>query len=59
MKPLSATPRTSLGRYPERSTPDRAALYGILDAGLIPSGRRSAPRSPTRPSPRAFPSPRT
>jgi nitroimidazol reductase NimA-like FMN-containing flavoprotein (pyridoxamine 5'-phosphate oxidase superfamily) len=35
MKPLSATPRTSLGRYPERSTPDRAALYDILDAGLI------------------------
>jgi nitroimidazol reductase NimA-like FMN-containing flavoprotein (pyridoxamine 5'-phosphate oxidase superfamily) len=35
MKPLSATSRTSLGRYPERSTPDRAALYGILDAGLI------------------------
>src|SRR3954447_16786738 len=35
MKPLSATSRTSLGRYPERSTPDRAALYDILDAGLI------------------------
>ncbi|QKG21689.1 pyridoxamine 5'-phosphate oxidase family protein [Actinomadura verrucosospora] len=35
MKPLSATPRTSLGRYPERSTADRAALYEILDAGLI------------------------
>jgi nitroimidazol reductase NimA-like FMN-containing flavoprotein (pyridoxamine 5'-phosphate oxidase superfamily) len=35
MKPLSATPRTSLGRYPERSTSDRAALYDILDAGLI------------------------
>ncbi|HEU5032298.1 MAG TPA: pyridoxamine 5'-phosphate oxidase family protein [Spirillospora sp.] len=35
MKPLSATPRTGLGRYPERSTPDRAALYDILDAGLI------------------------
>ncbi|MBD2899077.1 hypothetical protein amrb99_80590 [Actinomadura sp. RB99] len=35
MKPLSATPRTSLGRYPERSTPDRAVLYEILDAGLI------------------------
>ncbi|WP_433246599.1 pyridoxamine 5'-phosphate oxidase family protein [Actinomadura nitritigenes] len=35
MKPLSATPRTSLGRYPERSTSDRAVLYEILDAGLI------------------------
>jgi nitroimidazol reductase NimA-like FMN-containing flavoprotein (pyridoxamine 5'-phosphate oxidase superfamily) len=35
MKPLSATPRTSLGRYPERSTPDRTALHHILDAGLI------------------------
>ncbi|MFB4299266.1 pyridoxamine 5'-phosphate oxidase family protein [Actinomadura sp. NTSP31] len=35
MEPLSATPRTSLGRYPERSTADRAVLYEILDAGLI------------------------
>ncbi|MGI5326760.1 pyridoxamine 5'-phosphate oxidase family protein [Actinomadura nitritigenes] len=35
MKPLSATPRTGLGRYPERSTSDRAVLYEILDAGLI------------------------
>ncbi|MDL4817738.1 pyridoxamine 5'-phosphate oxidase family protein [Actinomadura opuntiae] len=35
MKPLSATPRTSLGRSPERGRTDRAVLYEILDAGLI------------------------
>lgn len=35
MERLSATPRTRLGRFPERSDPDRPALYAILDAGMI------------------------
>ncbi|OLT34260.1 flavin-nucleotide-binding protein [Actinomadura sp. CNU-125] len=35
MNPLSATPRTRLGRLPERSSADRTVLYEILDAGLI------------------------
>ncbi|GAA2123682.1 pyridoxamine 5'-phosphate oxidase family protein [Actinomadura napierensis] len=35
MEPLSATPRTSLGRTPERAGTDRSVLYEILDAGLI------------------------
>ena len=35
MNRLSATPRTSLGRHPERSSADRAVLYEILDAALI------------------------
>lgn len=35
MNPLSATPRTRLGRYPERSSTDRSVLYEILDDGMI------------------------
>ena len=33
--PLSSTPRTTLRRHQERGQTDRAALYGVLDAGLI------------------------
>lgn len=33
--PLSATERTTLHRYRERGSSDRADLYAILDAGLI------------------------
>lgn len=33
--PLSSTPRTSLRRHRERGQSDRAALYEVLDAGLI------------------------
>jgi uncharacterized protein len=33
--PLSSTPRTTLRRHRERGQADRAALYGVLDAGLI------------------------
>jgi nitroimidazol reductase NimA-like FMN-containing flavoprotein (pyridoxamine 5'-phosphate oxidase superfamily) len=32
---LSTTDRTTLGRLRERGTTDRAALHGVLDAGLI------------------------
>ncbi|GGV00876.1 pyridoxamine 5'-phosphate oxidase family protein [Actinomadura sp. LOL_016] len=35
MNPLSATPRTRLGRLPERSSPDRTTLYEILDTALV------------------------
>jgi uncharacterized protein len=33
--PLSSTPRTTLRRHRERGETDRAALYEVLDAGLI------------------------
>jgi nitroimidazol reductase NimA-like FMN-containing flavoprotein (pyridoxamine 5'-phosphate oxidase superfamily) len=33
--PLSSTPRTTLRRHRERGQADRAALYAVLDAGLI------------------------
>lgn len=33
--PLSATPRTRLGRHHERGRTDRADLYAVLDAGMI------------------------
>lgn len=33
--PLSATPRTTLGRLRERAQSDRTALYEVLDAGLL------------------------
>jgi hypothetical protein len=33
--PLSSTPRTTLRRHHERGATDRAALYDVLDAGLI------------------------
>ena len=33
--PLSSTPRTTLRRHRERGQADRAALYEVLDAGLI------------------------
>lgn len=33
--PLSPTPRSTLGRLPERAELDRAALDAVLDAGLI------------------------
>jgi uncharacterized protein len=33
--PLSSTPRTTLRRHRERAQTDRAALYEVLDAGLI------------------------
>ena len=33
--PLSASPRTTLGRLSERGRSDRADLYAVLDAGLI------------------------
>jgi hypothetical protein len=33
--PLSGTPRTTLRRHRERGQADRAALYEVLDAGLI------------------------
>jgi uncharacterized protein len=33
--PLSSTPRTTLRRHRERGQTDRAALYKVLDAGLI------------------------
>jgi uncharacterized protein len=33
--PLSGTPRTTLRRHRERAQADRAALYEVLDAGLI------------------------
>jgi nitroimidazol reductase NimA-like FMN-containing flavoprotein (pyridoxamine 5'-phosphate oxidase superfamily) len=33
--PLSSTPRTTLRRHHERGQADRAALYEVLDAGLI------------------------
>ena len=33
--PLSSTPRTTLRRHRERGVTDRAALYTVLDAGLI------------------------
>ena len=33
--PLSSTPRTTLRRHRERAQADRAALYEVLDAGLI------------------------
>jgi uncharacterized protein len=32
---LSSTPRTKLGRKPQRGSDDRADLYAVLDAGLI------------------------
>jgi len=33
--PLSSTPRTTLRRHRDRAQADRAALYAVLDAGLI------------------------
>src|SRR6201992_798215 len=33
--PLSSTPRTTLRRHHDRGQTDRAALYEVLDAGLI------------------------
>ncbi|MFC4060510.1 pyridoxamine 5'-phosphate oxidase family protein [Planomonospora corallina] len=33
--PLSATPRTALGRSKDRARTDRAELYAVLDAGLV------------------------
>ncbi|HVT71452.1 MAG TPA: pyridoxamine 5'-phosphate oxidase family protein [Trebonia sp.] len=33
--PLSSTPRTTLRRHRERGQADRAALYEVLDAGLV------------------------
>jgi len=33
--PLSATPRTRLGRHRERGRTDRSELYAVLDAGLV------------------------
>ncbi|MBO0773065.1 MAG: pyridoxamine 5'-phosphate oxidase family protein [Actinobacteria bacterium] len=33
--PLSATPRTRLGRHRERGRTDRADLFAVLDAGMI------------------------
>jgi len=33
--PLSSTPRTTLRRLRERGQTDRAALYDVLDAGLV------------------------
>jgi nitroimidazol reductase NimA-like FMN-containing flavoprotein (pyridoxamine 5'-phosphate oxidase superfamily) len=33
--PLSSTPRTALRRHRERGVSDRAALYEVLDTGLI------------------------
>ncbi|WP_019630190.1 pyridoxamine 5'-phosphate oxidase family protein [Actinomadura atramentaria] len=33
--PLSSTERTRVRRYPERSTADRAALYRLLDEGMV------------------------
>ncbi|HEY6493838.1 MAG TPA: pyridoxamine 5'-phosphate oxidase family protein, partial [Trebonia sp.] len=33
--PLSSTPLTTLRRHRERGQDDRAALYAVLDAGLI------------------------
>jgi hypothetical protein len=33
--PLSSTPRTTLRRHKDRGQTDRAALYEVLDAGLI------------------------
>src|ERR1700743_771893 len=33
--PLSSTPRTTLRRHRERGQADRAALYEVLDSGLI------------------------
>ena len=33
--PLSSTPRTTLRRHRDRAQTDRAALYQVLDAGLI------------------------
>jgi uncharacterized protein len=33
--PLSSTPRTTLRRHRDRAQADRAALYEVLDAGLI------------------------
>ncbi|TDD57826.1 pyridoxamine 5'-phosphate oxidase family protein, partial [Actinomadura rubrisoli] len=35
MTALSATPRTRLGRVPERAAADRSALHTILDDGMI------------------------
>ncbi|GAA4232515.1 pyridoxamine 5'-phosphate oxidase family protein [Actinomadura meridiana] len=35
MTTLSSTPRTRLGRHPERGSDDRAALHEILDDGMI------------------------
>jgi nitroimidazol reductase NimA-like FMN-containing flavoprotein (pyridoxamine 5'-phosphate oxidase superfamily) len=35
MTSLSSTARTRLGRHPERAADDRAALYDILDGGMI------------------------
>ncbi|QKW38373.1 pyridoxamine 5'-phosphate oxidase family protein [Actinomadura sp. NAK00032] len=35
MDPLSSTARTRMGRLPERAQTDRAALYDVLDAGLV------------------------
>jgi uncharacterized protein len=32
---LSSTPRTTLGRKPQRGSDDRGDLYAVLDAGLI------------------------
>src|SRR3984957_7168231 len=33
--PLSSTPRSTLRRHRDRAATDRAALYAVLDAGLI------------------------
>jgi len=33
--PLSGTARTTLRRHRERGSADRAALYAVLDAGLV------------------------
>ncbi len=33
--PLSASPRTRLGRHRERGRTDRSELYAVLDAGLV------------------------
>ena len=35
LKPLSATPRTRLRRYPDRVRTDRAELYEVLDSALL------------------------
>ncbi|MGD9988212.1 pyridoxamine 5'-phosphate oxidase family protein [Pseudonocardia sp.] len=33
--PLSSTPRTQLGRYPDRARTDRRDLHAVLDAGIV------------------------
>lgn len=34
-RPLSRTPRSTVGRHRERARTDRADLYAVLDAGLV------------------------